>query len=222
VCDTKPALAGLASQARTALLAVARSRRVARGEAVLVEGERAPAFLVVTSGRLKMCRRTASGRNLILTLAGPGEPVGVSAVLSGEASSVSWRAVVDSELLEVGRDRLYALLGTGPELVGELIPWLTRQLVECRNCLVETSCSRVESRFAALFLALADNGRNVPDGGSAIALPLTRQELADLTGTTVETAIRVMTRWAREGLVATHRGGFVLLDRARVEALSWA
>ncbi len=63
-------------------------------------------------------------------------------------------------------------------------------------------------------------GEPVAEGAAAIALPLSRQELADLTGTTLATAIRVMTRWAREGLVATRRGGFVLLDRPRLETLS--
>ncbi len=122
---------------------------------LVADGEMLAAFFVVTGGCVKMCRPTASGRNLILALAGPGEPVGVSAALSEEASSARWEAVVDSDLLEVGRRDLYALLGRRPELLVELLPWLTRQLVECRNCLVETACSRVESRFAALFLGLA-------------------------------------------------------------------
>ena len=187
---------------------------------LIADGEVLAAFFVVTGGCVKMCRPTASGRNLILALAGPGEPVGVSAALSGEASSARWEAVVDSDLLEVGRRDLYALLGRRPELLVELLPWLTRQLVECRNCLVETSCSRVESRFAALFLRLAEKTGQPVAEGAAISLPLSRQELADLTGTTIETAIRVMTRWARQGLVATRRGGFVLLDRPRLEALS--
>ncbi len=223
MCDNHDAvLAGLAASAREALLGIARPRRAARGETLLADGTAPESFFVVTSGRLKMCRPTPAGRNLILALAGPGEPVGVSGALSGEASTASWEAVVDSELLEVRRQDLYALLGRRPELVAELLPWLTRQLMECRNCLVETSCSRVESRFAALFLGLAEKAGQLVEEGAAIALPLSRQELADLTGTTLETAIRVMTRWARQGVVATRRDGFVLLDRARLEALSWA
>lgn len=221
MCDQGAVFAGLANRAREALLSIARPRRVARGEVFVADGEVPRSFFVVTSGCVKMCRATAAGRNLILALARPGEPVGVAGAFSGEPSVARWEAVVDSDLLEVGRLDLYALLARQPELLVELLPWLTRQLVECRNCLVETSCARVESRFAALFLGLADKaGEPVVEGAAAIALPLSRQELADLTGTTLETAIRVMTRWAREGLVATRRGGFVLLDRPRLEALS--
>jgi CRP-like cAMP-binding protein len=79
----------------------------------------------------------------------------------------------------------------------------------------------VESRFAALFLDLAAKLGRPASKGVGIALVLSRQELADLTGTTLETAIRIMTRWGREELVATCREGFLLRDRSRLEALSW-
>jgi CRP-like cAMP-binding protein len=222
MCAPDAAFAPLPERAREALLGIARPRRAARGEVLLEEGRRAEVFLLVVRGRAKMCRLTAAGRNLILTLAGPGQPIGVTAALSGEPAGASWEAVVDSELLEVRRQDLFALLTRRPELLPELLPWLTRQLMECRNCLVETSCARVETRFAALFLGLAEELGRANGEGLAIPLRLSRQELADLTGTTLETAIRVMTRWGREGVVATQRSGFLLLDRARLEALSWS
>ena len=221
MCELTSSLAGLAEPAREALLAIAHPRKVRRGETVVAEGRRPDTFFVVRAGRFKMCRGTAAGRNLILALAGPGERFGVSGALSGEAATASWEAMSDGELLAVGRQDFYALLASSPQLIPDLVPWLTRNLVECRNCIVETSCSRVESRFAALFLALAETTGRVAEGVLRIAQPLSRQELADLTGTTLETAIRVMTRWSREGVVATRPDGFLLLDRPRLEALSW-
>jgi len=222
MCETTHLLVDLGDKAREALLAVAHQRTMRRGETIVAEGRRPEAFFVVKSGRLKMRRGTAAGRSLILALAGAGERVGVSSALSGEPATASWEAMSDGELLAVRRDEIYALLARRPELLAELVPWLTRSLVECRNCIVETSCSRVESRFAALFLALAETTGRVVDGVQRIAQPLSRQELADLTGTTLETAIRVMTRWSREGVVATRPDGFLLLDRPRLEALSWS
>lgn len=222
MCEAMPAITGLSTAAAEALEATGRACRLARGEPAIQEGEPAGSLYVVRSGRLKMCRATPGGRNLILSLAGPGEVVGVPGVLSGTPASASWVAMQESEILEVGRSDLLALLGRRPELLAELLGWLGRQLAECRNCLVETSCSRVESRFATLFLDLATKLGRPTAGGLAIPLALTRQELADLTGTTLETAIRVMTRWAREGVVETAPRGFVLHDRERLEALSWA
>jgi MoaA/NifB/PqqE/SkfB family radical SAM enzyme len=84
----------------------------------------------------------------------------------------------------------------------------------------EVAGARVETRFAHLFLKLADRiGR--PRGGAVfIPMVLTRQELADLTGTTIETCIRLMSRWGKEGVIETEKDGFVLADRAALEALT--
>lgn len=216
------AFAPLPPRSRAALLAVARRTQLPAGSAPLVEGRKADAFYLLWSGQVKMCRLTPAGKNLILALFGPGDLFGVTPVLSGEVCSASWEALVDSEALEIKRNDLYALFGRHPELVPEILPYLTRQLMECKNCLVESSCARVETRFASLFLGLAEKMGQPAEGGTFIALPLSRQELADLTATTLETAIRVMSRWGREGVVTTRRDGFLLHDRAGLEELSWA
>jgi CRP/FNR family transcriptional regulator len=78
----------------------------------------------------------------------------------------------------------------------------------------------VEERIARLLLRKADEVARHEHGGLFIPLALSRQELADMTGTTIETAIRVMSRWAKQGLVATRDDGFVLLDRRRLAALA--
>jgi CRP/FNR family transcriptional regulator len=79
---------------------------------------------------------------------------------------------------------------------------------------------RVETRFALLFLKLCENlGR--PEGdGTFVSLPLSRQDLADLTGTTLETSIRVMSRWGKEGLVVTTPEGFRVSDREALERMA--
>jgi CRP/FNR family transcriptional regulator len=60
-----------------------------------------------------------------------------------------------------------------------------------------------------------------PDrGGAFVPLALTRQELADMTGTTIETCIRIMSRWSKEGVVRTEKDGFVVLDRETLEAIA--
>jgi CRP-like cAMP-binding protein len=215
------AFAALSPPAREALLGIARRRGFPAGRVALAEGARAEAFYAVLSGQLKMCRLTPSGRNLILSLFGPGDLFGVTPALSGEPCGTDWQAVEDSECLEVRRADLFALLERRPDLVPETLRFLTRHMVECKNCLVESACSRVESRFASLFLRLADKRGQASEGGWLIPLRLSRQELADLTGTTLETAIRVMSRWRQQGLVTTTRRGFVLHDRAGLEAMSW-
>jgi CRP-like cAMP-binding protein len=79
--------------------------------------------------------------------------------------------------------------------------------------------ARVEARFAHLFLALAAKVGTRENGRVAIKIRLARQDLADLTGTTVETSIRLMRRWHQQGLVTTKAGGFVIRDLATLELL---
>jgi CRP-like cAMP-binding protein len=215
------AFAPLPAAARAALISIARRVRFPADATVLAEGAPADAFYLVWSGQVKMVRPTAAGRTLILALFAPGDLFGVSAALSGTACSASWETVVPTECLEVRRAQLYALLAERPQLVPELLPFLTRQLMECKNCLVETSCARVDARFASLFLGLADRLGEPVEAGTFVPLPLSRQDLADLTGTTLETAIRMMSRWNREGVVWTSRSGFLLRNRGELERLAW-
>ena len=85
------------------------------------------------------------------------------------------------------------------------------------NRLVELTGGRVEPRFARLFLKLAGEVGGPARGGTFI-MPLSRQELADLTGTTIETAIRIMSRWGKQRTVVTEKDGFLLLDAKALDA----
>jgi CRP/FNR family transcriptional regulator len=112
----------------------------------------------------------------------------------------------------------FRLLEEHPSLVRGLMRGMTLRLVELTNRLAELSGTRIEPRFARLFLKLSQEMGRDGRGGTFIPLALSRQELADMTGTTVETAIRIMSRWGKQEVVATERDGFVILDRKTLEA----
>jgi CRP/FNR family transcriptional regulator len=96
---------------------------------------------------------------------------------------------------------------------------LTIRLVELTNRLAELSGGRIEPRFARLFLKLAGEMGRAERGGTFIPLPLSRQELADMTGTTIETCIRIMSRWGKQEVVRTDKDGFTILDRRALETI---
>jgi CRP/FNR family transcriptional regulator, nitrogen oxide reductase regulator len=105
-------------------------------------------------------------------------------------------------------------------MVRGLLTGLTHRLVELTNRLTELSGGRVEARLARFFLKLAgDMGQQRPQG-TFIPLVLSRQELADMIGTTIETSIRIMSRWGKEGIVHTEKDGFVVVDREALEAVA--
>jgi CRP-like cAMP-binding protein len=202
---------------RAALRAIGREREFARGEPIVAQGARCAGFHVLLAGRAKMVRDLVAGRTVLLALFSPGELFATAPALSGEVSDAAIVALEPCRTLEVEREALLARLAEDPSLLGLLLPALAGHHVECRNCIVELAGYRVEARFALLFLRLA---REVgePEGGEVrIPVRLTRQELADLAGTTLETAIRVFSRWHQAGLLETRSDGFLLRDPAALE-----
>jgi CRP/FNR family transcriptional regulator len=105
-------------------------------------------------------------------------------------------------------------------MVRGLLVGLTHRLVELTTRLTELTGGRVEGRLARFFLKLAENMGRDSGHGIFIPLALSRQELADMIGTTIETSIRIMSRWGKDGIVLTEKDGFVIADRSALEALS--
>ncbi len=192
-----------------------------KGDTLFWEGDSADRFLVVTAGKVKVSKATPDGRQLILEIFGPEDPVGAVAVYEERPYPATAIALEDAEAVAISRWEFFALLDTHPTLVRGLLLAMTRRLVELTQRLAELTGGRIESRIARLFLKLAENLGQPADGGIFIPLALTRQELADLIGTTIETCIRIMSRWGKEGVVATSVDGFTILDPAALERLAF-
>jgi CRP-like cAMP-binding protein len=101
-----------------------------------------------------------------------------------------------------------------------LLSGLTLRLVELTNRLAELSGGRVDARLARFFLKLVDQIGQPQGAGVFVPRALSRQELADMIGTTIETCIRVMSRWGKEDLERTESEGFLVLDRAALESIA--
>jgi CRP/FNR family transcriptional regulator len=215
-----PLLRRLGAEDRERLAEVAQLRRWPRGSFVFHEGDPSDHFLVLVEGRVKVFKVTPAGRHLILEIFGPGDPLGSVAVYAERAFPATAEVLEDAEAVAIPRADFFALLDSRPSLVRGLLMALTHRLVELTTRLAELTGGRVESRIARLLLKLADDLGRPGDGGTFIPLSLSRQELADLIGTTIETCIRVMSRLGKEGVVRTDRDGFTVLDRQALEALA--
>jgi len=157
---------------------------------------------------------------VILEIFGPGDPVGAVAVYESRPYPASAVALEPTTCLGIPRTAFFSLLENHPTLVRGMLTGLTHRLMELTNRLADLSGGRVEARLARFFVKLADDiGQNKPDG-VFIPLALSRQELADMIGTTIETAIRVMSRWGKDEIVRTDKDGFTVLDRAALETIA--
>lgn len=203
---------------KVALVSVARTFE--KGERVFSEGDPSDLLFTVVSGRVKMVKSIPAGKELILEILGPGDPLGAIAAYEARPYPASAIALEPSTCLASKRTAFMALLETCPSLVRGLLGGFSLRLIELTKRLGEVTGSRVESRFAQIFLKLADRlGR--PRGSSIfVPLSLSRQDLADLAGTTMETSIRIMSRWGKEGVVATEADGFLVASREELENLA--
>ena len=197
---------------------VASVRRYDKGQVIFEQDTPSDAFYTIASGRVKIFKMLPTGKDLILEIFGTGDPLGAVAAYDGRPFPATAVALLDTVCVVIPRATFFRLLEEQPSLVRGLMLGLTVRLVELTNRLAELSGTRIEPRFARLFLKLASEMGREERGGTFVPLALSRQELADMTGTTIETAIRIMSRWGKEEIVQTEKDGFIILDRRTLEA----
>lgn len=205
-------------QQRLAAVSIAKSYE--KGETIFSEGDPSDYLFTIASGRVKVVKMIPSGKEVILEIFGPGDPVGAVVAYEGRPYPASAVAVERTVCILVRRMDFFALLERYSSLVRGFLVGMAQRIVELTRRIPEVAGGRVETRFAHLFLKLSDRMGRTERGGSFIPMPLSRQDLADLTGTTIETCIRVMSRWSKAGLVLTEKDGFVVKDRPALEKLS--
>ena len=210
----------LSVEDRQRLASAAMTRTYDKGSALFNEGDPSDVLYTVVSGRVKVFKTTPRGTDVILEFFGPGDPVGAVAVYESRPYPASAVALEPTTCVLIPRQAFFALLEAHPTLVRGLLTGLTHRLVELTNRLTELSGGRVEARLARFFLKLATDMGQPQSEGTFIPLALSRQEIADMIGTTIETSIRVMSRWGKDHLVRTERDGFLVLDRAALETIS--
>lgn len=178
-------------------------------------GDPADALTVVVSGRIKIVRHAEAG-DVILEIFGPGEAAGVVAVYNQIPYPATAIALEPTTVLRLPRRDWFDLLERDPAFTRAMLLEMTRLNMALTRKLAAMHGTRVPSRIATLFLSLAARMGREGRGGVEIPLALSRQEIAESVGTTVETAIRVMSRWNREGLLLTERERFVIPDPDRL------
>ena len=163
--------------------------------------------------------KAAPDRDLILEILGPGEPVGAVAVFEQRPFPATAVALEPSGTISIPEREFFRLVEKRPEITRRLLAGLTMRLMALNRRLADMTGS-VEYRAARLFSTLAERAGQKRDGGVWIPMHLSRQEIADLVGTTIETAIRIMSRWQKDGLVETEKDGFLILRPDALRALA--
>lgn len=180
-------------------------RSVEDGEFFFFQGDPAEYFYVLISGRAKLMQTTTTGQQVNLRTISEWQMFGaLGAVRENATYPATAQAMENSTALAVKSDYLKELMQTRPYLSVDLMKLMTSYIQEMQERYRELATEKVERRIARVLLRLtAQMGVKTADG--SIELTFTRQDLAEMSGTTLYTVSRVLSEWERQGLVEAGR-----------------
>ena len=195
-----------------------RIRVYRKGTTIFSEGETTVDMTFVVLGSVKVVK-TAQDRSVVVRLVGAGEPLGIVAPLHRMPYPASAAAVEPTTILQIPERDFFSIIERHPEITRQLLQMFMVRQAELAQRLQDMTVS-VERRVARALLVLERTVGRAGAGGVEIPMPLNRQDVADLGGTTIETAIRIMSRWGKDGIVLTEEHGFLIPDLARLRAIA--
>ncbi len=217
---TVPLFRGSGPETTRAVAAQLRPRHIPEGAFLFLAGQPATTFHLLAEGRVKVVRETEDGREVILRLIDPGEIFGGAGVWDEPVYPASAVAAEESVVLQMPARDFVALLSAHPDLARAIIRELARRLREAEARIRDLQTERVEQRIARVLLRLAaKTGRRTPKG-IALGMPLSRQDLAELAGTTLSTASRTLAAWTHQGIVDAGRERVTILREHDLAAIA--
>lgn len=198
--------------ALTQLMARATSRRVAPGDVVFEQGAEAVAFYLLLHGRLKVSQVTPDGQQVMVRVVHPGDLFGFARALARPDYPGTARAAVESIVVSWPMADWDAVVENNPRLAINAMQTIGQRLDEAHTRLREMSTQEVERRVAHAVLRLADKAGRIEEGGTRIDFPITRQDIAEMTGTTLHTVSRLLSAWETRGLVEGGRQKLTVID----------
>ena len=200
-----PLFRHLPASVREDVLRRAQRRKFDDGTFLFQQGELARVVYILISGRVKLLQVTLEGHEVLLRVMGPGEMVGGIAALIGGDYPASAQAVGPCEVLVWHRDEMLQLMEQHGRLALNALQFLAERFHELQDRYRELATERVERRVARALLRLARQVGRKEEGRIVIDFPLSRQDLAEMTGTTLYTVSRILRQWEQQGLIETQR-----------------
>ena len=193
---------------------------VGKKKDIFTEGDAPEWFYIVSKGKIKITKLSHDGKEIILELISPTDIFGGVAVLRNFPYPANAVAMEDSEIIKISRKNLMRLVDRFPNLMYCIALQLGDRMKSSYDSLKNIALERVEARIAALLLKLANKvGLERPDG-VLIDMRLTKQDVADMVGTTVETSIRTFSKFKKQGLLSDTDGKIIIKDKEGLSELS--
>lgn len=215
-----PLFAGLASEDLAEVLREARSSRYAKNSAVFEQGADATSFFLLLHGHVRASKTTPTGEQIVVRYVGPGEIFGVAPAIGLSRYPATATAVDDSVVLAWPSAAWPRLVAKFPQLAANTLQTVGNRLQETHTRVIEMSTQQVEQRVAHALLRLAKQSGRKLEHGIEIDFPISRQDIAQMTGTTLHTVSRILSGWEQAGLIESGRQRIVLREPHKIFVLA--
>jgi CRP-like cAMP-binding protein len=215
-----PLFEGLGPAQLDEILAEARSVRYPKGTAVFEQDEEAHSYFILLHGHLRVVKLTPAGQQVVVRYVVPGEVFGVAVAIGRTTYPATAVAVVDSIALVWPSAIWPRLVAEFPSLAVTTLQTVGSRLQEAHTRVVEMATEEVERRVAHALLRLANQAGRKLERGIQIDFPISRQDVAEMTGTTLHTVSRILSAWEDRGLVESGRQRILIRDPHRLFLLA--
>jgi CRP-like cAMP-binding protein len=195
-------------------------KRVAADEILLRQGDAATALYVVIVGRLRAIQTTADGQQVIVRYLGPGEVAGYTTLSERDHHPGTVIAVDDAHLLGWTKPAIKELMRQHSSIAMNAVALLGERYHEMQVRMRELSTEKVEQRIAHTIIRLSQQAGRRTARGIEIAIPLSRQDLAEMSGTTLHTVSRTLSAWEEQGIVNCGRRRVVVSDPRKLASVT--
>ncbi|SDH08323.1 Crp/Fnr family transcriptional regulator, partial [Bosea robiniae] len=171
------------------------ARRVPQGESVFEQGDPAKAFYLLLHGRLKVTQVTRDGQQIIVRIVHPGDLFGFTKALGRSDYPGTATAAVDSLAASWPTESWDSFVESNPQLAMSAIRTIGQRLDEAHTRIREMSTEEVERRVAHAVLRLVEQAGKPVEAGMRVDFPISRRDIAEMTGTTLHTVSRILSAW---------------------------
>jgi len=196
------------------------SEKIHKKETIFSEGDPSEWLYIVKKGKVKITKLSHEGKEIILEIISPMDFFGGIAVLRGFPYPANAVAMEETEVVRISRKNLLSIMDRFPALMYCIATNIGDRIKGSHETLKSIALEKVEARIASLLLKLADKAGEKTPEGTMINMKLTKQDIAEMVGTTVETSIRTMSKLTKAGLVTAKAGKIVIRDLEKVRSLT--
>ena len=186
-----------------------------RGEIIYHEGNRPTGVYCVSKGIIKLYKTGIEGKEQIIRLAQEGDIIGYRSILSSELACTTAKVIEDVSLCFIPSEAWLTLLKSNNEFSMDIMKFACDELGKSNSFITDIAQKNVRERLAEMLLYLKDDFGLDADG--VLQISLTREELANITGTATESAIRLLSEFKDDKMIALNGRKITILDEKRLK-----